>query len=108
MLWILNFIFLLIEAKSNESILSLLVKILHKKNNNNAKLLADFDENINESRIGDGSYFIINLLKRAAKINNELRKVIKNVFVEINKDNLIGLPSKAADISMYAIKLIRF
>ena len=90
----------MIEGKTNDSILSLLVKILHKENNNNAKLLADFDENINESRIGDGSYFITNLLKKAAKLNNDLRNVIKNVFVEINKDNLIGLTSKAADISM--------
>ncbi len=90
----------MIEGKTNESILSLLVKILHKKNNNNAKLLVDFDQNINDSRIGDASYFITNLLKKAAKLNNEFKKVIKNVCEEINKDNLIGLTSKAADISM--------
>ena len=90
----------MIEGKTLESILSLLVKILHKKKNNNGKLFIDFDEHINNSRIGDGPYFITNLLKKAAKLNAEYKKVIQTVLENINEDNLVGENSKEAEISM--------
>lgn len=69
---------------NSESILSLLVKILNRKNKNS---LIDFHETISESRVGDGAYFISNVLKIASKLSNECREVIKMLIqIEITKN----------------------
>ena len=74
----------------NESMITLLIKILQKRLRSTAASkknfipLFEFKKEINESRVGGEHYFISNLLNKAALLSFKCKKAIESALKQIN------------------------
>ncbi|UJR15883.1 hypothetical protein I4U23_002808 [Adineta vaga] len=98
----------ILNGSEHESIITLILKILHKQRSNDfidlintiSLCLKKVDYN-NSLRIGDGAYFLTNILYLAAKMNEQCRIVIEQEIEKLKTQHLQRQPTttKTSDLT---------